>query len=213
MPIAARHVTHRYRKHADPVLTDVDLEIGDGITVALMGPSGSGKSTLLGILGGLLAPSQGLVEVDGHRLSERTADRARLFSWVFQTVNALGRRTALDNVCAPLLAQGHRRQEAETECRQILETVGLGHRVEATAASLSGGELQRVCIARALATSPRFLLADEPTGQLDHRTSIQVLDALWAARTDSTTLVIATHDHEVAQRCERIIHLVDGRPQ
>lgn len=212
MPLTVTSVTHRYHPRLDPVLTDVDLEIADGATVALMGPSGSGKSTLLGIVGGLLAPAEGAVQVDGRPIPTRPAERSRLFSWVFQTVNALGKRGAVDNVALPLLAQGDTRPEAETAARRVLEDVGLGHRVRAQTASLSGGELQRVCIARALVTRPRYLLADEPTGQLDHRTSNHVLDALWAARTESTTMIIATHDHEVADRCDRIIHLLDGRP-
>lgn len=212
MPLTVTSVTHRYHPRLDPVLTDVDLEIADGATVALMGPSGSGKSTLLGIIGGLLAPAEGAVQVDAHPIPTRPAERSRLFSWVFQTVNALGRRSAVDNVALPLLAQGDTRPEAETAARRVLEDVGLGHRVQAQTASLSGGELQRVCIARALVTRPRYLLADEPTGQLDHRTSNHVLDALWAARTESTTMIIATHDHEVAERCDRIIHLLDGKP-
>lgn len=212
MPLTVTSVTHRYHPRLDPVLTEVDLEIADGVAVALMGPSGSGKSTLLGIVGGLLPPTAGAVQVDGDPIPTRPAERSRLFSWVFQTVNALGRRSALDNVTLPLLAQGHERPEAETAARKVMEDVGLGHRMQAQTASLSGGELQRVCIARALVTRPRYLLADEPTGQLDHRTSIQVLDALWAARTGSTTMIIATHDHEVAERCDQIIHLLDGRP-
>jgi putative ABC transport system ATP-binding protein len=212
MPLTTDAVSHRYHPRADPVLTQVDLRFEEGESVAVMGPSGSGKSTLLAILGGLLRPTAGSVNIDGQPLPHGAGERAALFSWVFQTVNALGRRTALDNVVLPLLAQGDSRFQAESRGRQVLDDVGLTARTRARASVLSGGELQRLCIARALANTPRYLLADEPTGQLDHRTSIQVLDALWEARTPSTTMIIATHDAEVAARCDRIVRLIDGKP-
>ncbi len=209
MSLKTSDVTHKYGANSDPVLVNVSVTIEDGETVALMGPSGSGKSTLLSIIGGLLKPTAGLVEVDDSPLPKDPPPD--LIGWVFQTVNALGRRTTLDNVAAPLLAQGQTRKEAEPTVRALLETVGLVDKALARAASLSGGELQRVCIARSLATTPRFVLADEPTGQLDHRTSERVLDALWAARPPHTSMVIATHDLAVAARCDRTVQLVDGK--
>lgn len=210
MPLTAESVGHSFRRHESPVLAELNLTISDGTTTALVGPSGSGKSTLLAILSGLLTPTTGQVLVDFLPLPTSPGEIARLFGWVFQTVNSFGRRTALDNVAAPILAQFGRRHEAEQRSRDLLSLVGMSHRVLSSASSLSGGELQRMCIARALATRPRFLMADEPTGQLDHRISLVVLDALWAARSPETTMLIATHDPIVADRCDRIVHLVDG---
>lgn len=206
-------VSHRYGR-GPLVLNGIDATFGAGETVALMGPSGSGKTTLLSICGLLTDPTSGVVLVDGEPISgtgrHRDRLRSELFSWVFQTVNVLGTRTARDNTALGLLARGTPRAEASRAADEALAAVGLMDRATDRVTDLSGGELQRVCVARAMASVPRFVLADEPTGQLDHATSVLVLDALWAARDPDTTLIIATHDPVVAQRCERVINLIDG---
>lgn len=212
MSLRAVKVGHAYRA-GQWVLSGVEMEVGAGEAVALLGPSGSGKTTLLSILGLLQVPSAGEVLVDGEPVSGRAAwsVRSGLFAWVFQTVNTLRRRTALDNAVVGLLARGVPRREAEGTATAALAAVGLADMVRTPVERLSGGELQRVCIARAVAARPRFLLADEPTGQLDRTTSDRVLDALWAARTPDTAVVIATHDLDAAGRCDRVVKLVDGR--
>jgi ABC-type lipoprotein export system ATPase subunit len=207
-------VSHRYGK-GPLVLDNIDFFVASGETVALMGPSGSGKTTLLSIMGLLTKPVSGSVAVDGVRLHRRgrrlDAERTELFSWVFQTVNVLGQRTATDNAALGLLARGVPRYRAAQQANRALAAVGLADRIHDEVTELSGGELQRVCIARAMAAVPRFVLADEPTGQLDHATSQLVLDSLWEARCPDTSLVIATHDLMVAKRCDRVMRLVDGR--
>lgn len=206
-------VSHRYGK-GPLVLDHVDVVVESGEAVALMGPSGSGKTTLLSIMGLLTRPVSGSVAVDGSRLPRRgrrlDVARAELFSWVFQTVNVLGQRTATDNAALGLLARGVPRSRAADRANTALAAVGLADRNRDDVTELSGGELQRVCIARAMAATPRFVLADEPTGQLDHATSELVVDALWEARHSDTALVIATHDPMVAERCDRVIRLADG---
>jgi ABC-type lipoprotein export system ATPase subunit len=213
MPVTLRAVSHRYSPATPWVVREVDLEVADGESVALMGPSGSGKTTLLSILGLLTHPAQGEVLLDGAPVTAgRGASelRASQFSWVFQTANALLRRTALENAALQLLSRGAERESAEAVASAELERVGVGHLANRPARLLSGGELQRVCIARALAAAPRWILADEPTGQLDHATTLEAGDALIKNRPIGTAVIIATHDPEVAARCGRIIRLVDG---
>lgn len=207
-------IGHTYRRGGSPVLGDVNLEIGPGESIALIGPSGSGKTTLLAIIGLLLRPSAGEVLVDGlpaPRSGEAAAAmRWGEFAWVFQSVNALPRRSALDNASLGLLVAGVPRDAARRAALAMLESVGIGELWAREARTLSGGELQRVCIARALAVRPRFLLADEPTGQLDQATTLAVIDALITAKPPPTTVIVATHDPEVAARCGRVIRLRDG---
>ncbi|GMV84690.1 MAG: macrolide ABC transporter ATP-binding protein [Dehalococcoidia bacterium] len=212
MPLRLRGVSHRYGPSMPWVVRGIDLEIGDGELVALMGPSGSGKTTLLSILGLLTRPAEGEVLLDGEPVPGRMAAERRTteFAWVFQTANALLRRTALENASLQLLARGAARQSAHAVAAAELERVGVGHLAARPARLLSGGELQRVCIARALAAAPRWILADEPTGQLDHATTLEVSAALMAGRPIGTGVIIATHDPEVAHRCGRVIRLVDG---
>jgi len=206
-------VSHRYGT-GPLVLNNIDLAVTPGESVALMGPSGSGKTTLLSIMGLLTVPTAGSVMIDDRSVPRRGRPRdwvrAESFSWVFQTVNVLGSRTAQDNAALSLLARGVPRRQASRSADEALAAVGLAERATDRVVELSGGELQRVCIARAVASIPRFVLADEPTGQLDHATSLQVLDALWAARRPATALVVATHDPMVAQRCDRVVNLIDG---
>lgn len=212
--LALEGVSHRYGS-GPWVLQDIDVAVAEGEAVAVMGPSGSGKTTLLSIMGLLTTPTGGAVRLGGASAlaytRRRDHARAAWFSWVFQTVNVLGHRTALDNAALGLLARGVRRPEANRIAKAALDAVGLANRADDPVVNLSGGELQRVCIARAVAATPRVVLADEPTGQLDHVTSLYVLDALWAARRPETALVVATHDPHVAGRCDRIIRLVDAR--
>ncbi len=212
MPLTLRGVSHRYGPGMPWVVRGIDLEVGDGELVALMGPSGSGKTTLLSILGLLTHPAEGAVLLDGEPVPGRTAAERRTteFAWIFQTANALLRRTALENASLQLLARGAARQSARAVAAAELERVGVGHLAARPARLLSGGELQRVCIARALAAAPRWILADEPTGQLDHATTLEVSAALMAGRPIGTGVIIATHDPEVADRCGRVIRLVDG---
>ncbi len=211
--VELRDVAHSYGGRGY-VLKDVSISIAPGEAIALVGASGSGKTTLLSIIGLLLAPTSGTTLVNGVAAPRsdrhRAALRRRRFSWVFQTTNALGARSVIDNAALGALAQGMSHDTAVNVGMEGLRATGLAHLAHRPARSLSGGELQRACIARALSTSPAVLLADEPTGQLDRRTSAMVLDALWAARGPETALVIATHDHSVSDRCDRQLHLVDG---
>lgn len=215
MSLELSGIGHTYRKGAAPVLHDIDLLVEAGESIALMGPSGSGKTTLLAIIGLLTAPTTGHLSIDGepvpHTGEAAAAMRREQFAWVFQATNALPRRTAIENAALGLVVAGARREPAREAARAMLEAVGVGPLAEREARTLSGGELQRVCIARALAVAPRFLLADEPTGQLDQATTVSVIDALVTAKPPQTTVIIATHDPEVAARCSRIIHLRDGR--
>lgn len=190
------------------------MSISAGETIALVGPSGSGKTTLLSIIGLLSAPTSGTVLINGVPAPRgdrhRSALRRLHFSWVFQTTNALGTRTVIDNVALGALALGMPRDAAVHGGMAALSATGLTDLAHRPARTLSGGELQRACIARALSTNPPVLLADEPTGQLDRLTSKTVLDALWAARPPGTAMVLATHDDSVSDRCDRQFRLVDG---
>lgn len=209
MSLELSGITHIYKEGAPAVLRDVSLRIAPGETVALMGPSGSGKTTLLMIMGLLTKPTHGSIAIDGREVHDRS-ELAPLVGWVFQTANALGRRSATDNAALSLLGLGWGHRAARARAREVLGAVGVGHLADREARSLSGGELQRVCIARALATEPLFILADEPTGQLDRSTTATVIDALIHNRSPETAAVIATHDPLVAQRCDRVVRIEDG---
>ncbi len=221
--ILARNLTHRYPS-ADglaplTVLADVELAVEAGEVVAVLGPSGSGKSTLLGLLAGLDHPSEGAVALDGVELAELGEDgRARLraerVGFVFQDFQLVPTFTALENVSIPLELLPERcAPEAVAErARELLGRVGLGDRLHHHPAQLSGGEQQRVGIARAFANEPRILFADEPTGNLDQRTGHEIAELLLGLnRERGTTLVIVTHDAELARRAGRIVHLAGGR--
>jgi putative ABC transport system ATP-binding protein len=200
-----------------PILTGVDLEVAEGEHVAIVGRSGSGKSTLLNILGLLDTPTSGRYAVDGTdaaALSARARGRmrGRTFGFVFQQFNLLPRRTATENVAVPLLYAGGSAFWARRRlARAALERVGLGHRADALPEKLSGGEQQRVAIARSLVRSPRVLLADEPTGSLDVDTGAAVMDLLEEVTTAAgSTLVTITHDLSVAARAQRQFRLERG---
>jgi len=193
-------VSHSYGRRE--VLREINLSIPPGTITALKGPSGSGKTTLLAIMGGLLEPTKGMVS----RPDRGPGDS----QWIHQTVNLLGRRSACDNVAVALFSQGYSRREATSLATAALRTVGLGDRAKRRANTLSGGEAQRVSIARALVGSPSIVLADEPTGQLDRATTAVVLDALVALRKPGSVIVVATHDPDVAAICDRVLLVANG---
>jgi lipoprotein-releasing system ATP-binding protein len=199
------------------VLRGIDVRVRRGEALVIVGASGAGKSTLLHLLGGLDAPSAGEVSLDGALLFEmsraaRTKLRNERIGFVFQSYNLLPELDALENVCMPALLQPRARDGVTERGVELLKAVGLGERLEHRPAELSGGEQQRVAVARALMNRPSLLLADEPTGNLDSKTGEAILDLLWRLREESgTTLVMVTHDEHVATRGERVLEIADGR--
>jgi putative ABC transport system ATP-binding protein len=202
---------------AVPVLHDVDLAVGAGELVAIMGPSGSGKSTFMNILGCLDTPTAGHYHLQGRDVAglspdELAALRNRLIGFVFQGFNLLKRVTAEDNVALPLLYAGLGQGERRRRARALLERVGLGTHAKALPNQMSGGQQQRVAIARALACEPALILADEPTGNLDTHTSSEIM-GLFAQLNEGQglTVVIVTHEADVARYARRLVRFVDGR--
>jgi len=219
MMIEALDLEQTYQSGGRPltVLRQINLAIAAREFVAVMGPSGSGKTTLLGLLAGLDRPTKGTVRLDGEdlgRLSEdaRARLRAEKVGFVFQTFQLMPTLTALENVLVPIELRGRAgRNGAAARARQLLERVGLGDRMGHYPAQLSGGEQQRVGLARAFAADPRVLLADEPTGSLDAETGRAVIDLLVELNRDAgTTLVLVTHDPALAARARRVIRLAAG---
>jgi putative ABC transport system ATP-binding protein len=197
------------------ILRGVDLDIEMGEAVGLVGPSGSGKTSLLMVLAGLERASSGSVTLDGQEITRMNEDalaklRRDRIGIVFQAFHLIPTMTALENVAVPLELAGIR--AADARARAALDAVGLGHRLTHLPGQLSGGEQQRVALARAFAPEPMLLLADEPTGNLDHATGQAVIDLLFALRRRTgTTLMLITHDRDLASRCDRQVHLSDGR--
>lgn len=215
--LAARGLGRDYPTPHGPitVLDGVDLELAAGETIAIVGPSGSGKSTLLGLLAGLDRPSRGSVAIAGRDLAamsdaEASAFRGQRCGFVFQSHRLLPALTAQENVQAPLDLAGA--ADAPARARAWLEKVGLGGRHDHRPRQLSGGEQQRVAVARALAHAPDIVFADEPTGSLDRRTGAAVAELLFdLARDHRATLVVVTHDEQLAARCARTVRMQDGR--
>ncbi|MCU4925958.1 ABC transporter ATP-binding protein [Halobacteria archaeon AArc-dxtr1] len=215
--VTLEHVSKTYRR-GKPVyaLDDVSLEIDRGSYTAIMGPSGSGKSTLMNLVGCLDTPTAGRVKVDGRDVGtlsegERTQLRGTEVGFVFQTFNLMPRLTAVENVAMPQLFRGVGRTERRERALDLLERVGLADRADHLPRELSGGQRQRVALARALINEPSIVLADEPSGNLDTETEAQVLDLFAAFHDGGTTMVVVTHERHVAERAERIVHLLDGR--
>jgi putative ABC transport system ATP-binding protein len=194
------------------VLKGVDLDVREGEYIALMGPSGSGKSTLMNILGCLDVPTTGSYSIEGREVSKLSDDdlavlRGQRIGFVFQTFNLLSRTSAIENVELPLHYQG---RPARRAALKALESVNLAHRHDHQPSQLSGGERQRVAIARAIVTDPAIILADEPTGNLDSKTGMEILGIFDELSRKGVTIVLVTHDPNVARHAHRTIHLRDG---
>ncbi len=199
-----------------PALVDVDLTIDPGEFVAIIGPSGSGKTTMMNILGCLDRPTGGRYVLDGTPVEELDDDglaavRNRSIGFVFQSYNLLPRTSALENVAAPLAYQGVGRRERLARAQAVLEALGLGDRLHHQPTELSGGQQQRVGIARALVAEPALLLADEPTGNLDSHAGAEVIELFRRLHASGRTIVLITHDPDVAAVAERQVHIRDGR--
>jgi putative ABC transport system ATP-binding protein len=196
-------------------LRSVSLEIKRNEYVAIMGPSGSGKSTLMNILGCLDTPTKGQYILNGTDVSKMEDDRLaeirnKEIGFVFQTFNLLPRYTALENVTLPLIYAGVPRHEREEHAIKTLDLVGLGDRMKHKPNELSGGQRQRVAIARALVNNPSIILADEPTGNLDSKTSYDIMGLLDKIHEDGNTVIVVTHEEDIARHAHRIIKLMDG---
>ena len=199
-----------------PALDDVSLRVDPGEFVAIVGPSGSGKTTMMNIIGCLDRPTGGVYRLAGTPVADLDDDglarlRSRTIGFVFQSYNLLPRTSALDNVATPLLYQGVSRSDRTARATAALERLGLGDRIHHEPTELSGGQQQRVAVARALVTEPALILADEPTGNLDSHSGADVMAVLRELNASGSTIVLITHDPEVASSAARQIHLRDGR--
>jgi putative ABC transport system ATP-binding protein len=197
-------------------LRGANLLVAPGDFVALMGPSGCGKSTLINLVAGLDTADEGSIIVGGEQVTGRSEDdlsiiRRKHIGIVFQFFNLLESMTALENVTLPAVIAGTRRRPAETRARDLLDLLGLGDKAKAVPGSLSGGQRQRLAIARALANEPTLLLADEPTGALDSDSGHEIIELLSRLNRGGQTIVLVTHDNEVAQVAERLVYMRDGR--
>ena len=197
------------------VLKGIDLEINKGEYVALMGPSGSGKSTLMNLLGCLDTPTSGTYILNGKNVSELQDDelagiRNKEIGFVFQTFNLMPRTTALDNVALPMVYAGHSKSERIERATEVLTQVGLNDRMDHKPNQLSGGQRQRVAVARALVNMPSIILADEPTGNLDSKTSLEIMGLFNEIHAQGNTVILVTHEEDIAAYAHRIIRLRDG---
>ena len=197
------------------VLKGIDLQIEKGDYVALMGPSGSGKSTLMNLLGCLDTPTEGSYLLNGQDVSNMTDDalaeiRNKEIGFVFQTFNLLPRTTALDNVALPMIYAGASKKERTKRAEEVLTDVGLADRMDHRPNQLSGGQRQRVAVGRALVNKPSIILADEPTGNLDSKTSVEIMALFDAIHANGNTVILVTHEEEIAEHAHRVIRLRDG---
>jgi putative ABC transport system ATP-binding protein len=197
------------------VLKGIDLEIKKGEYVALMGPSGSGKSTLMNLLGCLDTPTSGNYILNGKDVSQMSDNelaeiRNKEIGFIFQTFNLLPRTSALDNVALPMIYAGYSKSERRARATKVLQEVNLGDRMNFQPNQLSGGQRQRVAIARALVNKPSIILADEPTGNLDSKTSEEIMKLLKEIHDKGNTIIVVTHEEEIAAHAKRIIRLRDG---
>jgi putative ABC transport system ATP-binding protein len=215
--IEMHHIAKIYRMGTNEVraLQDISITINKGEYVAFMGPSGSGKSTLMNIIGCLDTPTSGTYILNNQEVSEMTENelaevRNKEIGFVFQTFNLLPRATALENVALPLIYAGYSRSEREDRAMEVLESVGLADRWHHKPNELSGGQRQRVAIARALVNNPSIILADEPTGNLDSKTSHDIMNLFQELHDKGNTIIMVTHEDDIAHYAHRIIRLRDG---
>lgn len=197
------------------VLKGIDLTINKGEYVALMGPSGSGKSTLMNLLGCLDTPTSGQYILNGKDVSQMSDDnlaeiRNKEIGFVFQTFNLLPRTTALNNVALPMIYAGYSKAERSARAEEVLTQVGLKDRMDHEPNQLSGGQRQRVAVARALVNKPSIILADEPTGNLDSKTSVEIMNLFNEIHANGNTVILVTHEEDIAAYAHRIIRLRDG---
>ena len=216
--IQASHLKKVYQMDVleTTVLSDVSFNIHKGEFVAIMGPSGSGKSTLMHILGALDTPTSGTYILDGEEVSKLSDDqlagiRNRKIGFIFQAFNLLPRTSALKNVCLPMVYAGIPKEERFERAKKYLEMVGLGDRMEYFSNQLSGGQQQRVAIARGLAMNPSILLADEPTGNIASNQAAEIMDIFQKLNKQGHTIVMITHEADIAGHAKRIIQLKDGK--
>ena len=197
-------------------LNGVSIDINPGEYVALMGPSGSGKSTLMNVLGCLDTPTSGSYMLNGHDVSNMSDNelaevRNREIGFVFQTFNLLPRYSTLENVALPLIYAGKPNSERNSRAQEVIDMVGLGDRITHRPNELSGGQRQRVAVARALVNHPSILLADEPTGNLDTKTSLDIMGLFQEIHDAGNTIIIVTHEEDIAQHAHRVVRLRDGK--
>lgn len=198
-----------------PVLKDITLQVEEGEYVAIMGPSGSGKTTLMNIIGCLDRPTSGKFFLEGNdisKLKDRELSGVRLNSigFVFQSFHLMSRESALENVALPLSYAGIKKKERKERALRALERVGLADRATFMPTQLSGGQKQRVAIARAMVNNPKILLADEPTGALDSKSGAQIMELFQKLNEEGVTIVMITHDQNIARHAKRIYHIIDG---
>ena len=208
--------TYRIGDNEYPVLKGISLDIKEGEFIALMGPSGSGKSTLMNIVGCLDRPTKGRFILLGKDISQTSDDelakiRREVLGFIFQTFNLVGRISVLKNVELPMILAEVPREERRSRAIELLESVGLGHRLDFSPLRISGGERQRVAIARALANDPKIIIADEPTGNLDLKSSNEVMRIMNKLNKEGRTIIMVTHNPEITENCSRVIRLRDGR--
>ncbi len=211
------HRVYKLGKNKVHILKGINLDVHKGEIVALTGHSGAGKSTLLQILGGLDRPSEGAVEIDGTNIFKKSDDalsqfRNQTIGFVFQFHHLLSEFTAIENVMMPAMISGKNKNELYGKAEYLLDEVGLGHRLKHRPGELSGGEMQRAAVARALMNDPKIVMADEPSGNLDQGSSNALHKLLWQlSRKDNRTFVIVTHNMDLASNADKVIEIFDGR--